>query len=351
MVKLFASLKTAKKCDVISFFNVKLGAYTRARTQRGSARISVGFVGNLASLDRHPLESLPPPSDAAEDHQRRDPFDSGLLPFVRLGLRSPLEEGRDILGHLCDRRGSAVLVFHLPIHAKRRFHGDGTAGKVGVVVEALSKLHTGRGVPIPGKKRKDVVFAARSRLDNQRKVGRIRTTIRGASGLFVRVGRRKPIEELPGAFEHLAGVVGSIRDLNRLGEHFGVLPGVRDADQVAVAHKVHCVARAAHLAVHLVPAAHARGIERVEHTVVRPRHLRRGDVVVTRGGLVPEEPNAEHGRANGERQRALLHHIDEHLARLVQHPGHLMDDKGQTASENAIGAAWGASAREITLKI
>lgn len=62
--------------------------------------------------------------------------------------------------------------------------------------------------------------------------------------------------------------------LDLLRHEFDLVLGVRHAHEVAVRHEVERVARRAHLLVHLVPAADARVVVRVEHALVRPRVLR-----------------------------------------------------------------------------
>ena len=94
--------------------------------------------------------------------------------------------------------------------------------------------------------------------------------------------------------------------LDLLRHEFDLVLGVRHAHEVAVRHEVERVARRAHLLVHLVPAADARVVVRVEHALVRPGVLRAVQPVL---GLVRERDarEPEEGRgARAERGEPLL---------------------------------------------
>ena len=120
--------------------------------------------------------------------------------------------------------------------------------------------------------------------------------------------------------------------LDLLRHEFDLVLGVRHAHEVAVRHEVERVARRAHLLVHLVPAADARVVVRVEHALVRPRVLRAVQAVFR---LVRER----HAR-DAQQREAAEPHRGEPLAGRPVRAGRLgAGGRGRAAAAAAARAA------------
>ncbi len=65
------------------------------------------LLTDLPGFKVRPLEAFDIHTDRGKSGEDNDCFDAGLLPLVVFGLRGPVEEGHDVLGHLCGRSGGA----------------------------------------------------------------------------------------------------------------------------------------------------------------------------------------------------------------------------------------------------
>lgn len=112
-----------------------------------------------------------------------------------------------------------------------------------------------------------------------------------------------------GATEASRCATRSMTYLDLFRERLDLRLGVAHADEVAIRHEIQRVARRADLLVHLMPAADGRVIVRVEHPLVRPRHLRRVQAVLRlvrhRDGGEAEQRRGRgrHGCESGGRAR------------------------------------------------
>jgi hypothetical protein len=90
----------------------------------------------------------------------------------------------------------------------------------------------------PEQKRKDVILAVVASLRDERQVGRVRAVVGVPRALLVGVRRGELVGELARAVEHLAGVVGAVRDLRevieRAEERSDYVFGSRDVSFVKV---------------------------------------------------------------------------------------------------------------------
>lgn len=229
-------------------------------------------VQDLPGLDRGPLVSLDPDGD--EPHGGKDGAGgkSQLVSLVKLRLGSPVEEGRDILGHLRRGSGGSIVVLDQSI-VEDSSHTESSSGEVRVVVKTLSDLNTSRRINVTSQEREDVVDSSVSSLNNEREIRRESTGVSSSGGLIVGVGRRKVIGELSWTLEHLSFVVGSIGVLDILGEGLDLVDGVGDSDQVSPGDSVEGVASGADLSVDDVSSSNGSVIEGVE-----PSLLVEGDI-------------------------------------------------------------------------
>ena len=92
-------------------------------------------VGDGASLEWCPAETLVEAGDRSATPQSENPLHASLLAFVMLGLRSPGEENGHIFRHLAHSGFGPIGVRHLPVLQRWR-HSDGRSAEVGVVVQA-----------------------------------------------------------------------------------------------------------------------------------------------------------------------------------------------------------------------
>jgi hypothetical protein len=228
--------------------------YELPRLDRGPLVPDRGSALLLAISGRN-HSPLHPDAEGEQHAADSQDLPAHLLAVVHLGLGGPVQELDHVLCHLRGRsRGSVVVLDQVIVEHAR--HGNTSAGKVGVEVEAgRDDSARRRLLRVAGQQAEDVVGAAVSRLDHERQIRGQGAVVGGARGLVVLVGRRKVVGELPGTLLDLALVVGLRVVLVLLGERLGLVNRHHVADDGAVGHAGERVAGSAHLAVDLEAAA------------------------------------------------------------------------------------------------
>mmetsp|Transcript_30336 Transcript_30336/g.71526 ORF Transcript_30336/g.71526 Transcript_30336/m.71526 type:complete len:319 (-) Transcript_30336:174-1130(-) len=230
-------------------------------------------VGNLSRLERCPLPAFVVSSTEGHKGQNDHVLAGILFPFLRLGLCGPAQKLRNVPGLLGYGGLRSVLVLDASIGERGR-HRNGSPWKVGIVVETGHHFLSGRWITVSGQEGKDVIGTVVSCLDHETQIGRVRPTVRGATGLLVGIGRRNHVVRFSGALEHFSLVVGAVENVHVLRHLLYFLFRVGDPDQLAESNVVQRVARGADLTVYLVAPAKSRVVERREVPLVPPRIVR-----------------------------------------------------------------------------
>lgn len=225
---------------------------------------------DLSVLDGLPLELLDPHSQQVQRRGHDERLQTPLLSVVVLGLRGPVQKCGHILGHLRGGGRSAVLIFHQVVK-QHSAHGNGATGEVWVVVGSCRQRNTGWWlVWVPGQKRKNVVGAAVSGLDDQRQVRRQRTLVGSPGSLLVRVWSWNIVSQLSWSFSGVSLVIGLVVVLQLFAEGLGLGGRVRNTHQVSPGNSVQRMARSTNFLVNLVSSSDGGVVESGQHSIVGP---------------------------------------------------------------------------------
>lgn len=242
-----------------------------------------GVVDKLSVLDGRPLELFEVDRKSEKGRNDNDSLETKLLSVVVLGLSSPGEEGRHILGHLGGGGRGAVLVLNNTVEQSSG-HSDSSTGEVGVVVHARGELNTGGGlVGVTGKKGEDVVGTSVSGLGNERKIRGKSTLVGGSGSLLVRVGGGNVVGELTGSLSGVTLIIGLVVVLKLLGKSLGLVSSVGNTHEVSPSDSVEGVAGGADLLVHKVTSSQRTMVKGGEHAVLGPGVCRGVETVLSIG--------------------------------------------------------------------
>lgn len=207
-------------------------------------------IRNLARFNGGPGTTL---VVSCHQHRKDNGWNSQkrkVLTILCFWLSAEIKKLDNITGHLTDSGLGAVFILNLTILQGRR-HGDGTTGKVRIVMQSRHHRLACRWLSVACQKAEEVVLSMFAALGHQRKIRWQRSVVGKTANGIIRVWLWHPVHKLSRAFKHFTFIVWAIGVIIRGGQLLQLVLGVRHIFKITPMEFVNGMACRTHLTVHL----------------------------------------------------------------------------------------------------